>query len=285
MGATPARSIDRVTNVVRYGPDQQVDDKALIIPPGEWDATDPFLLMAEDWFSSTGFEWHPHRGIETVTFVLDGEIEHTYNAGGHGVLGAGDVQWMTAGRGIIHREVAHQRNPVHTLQLWLNLPAAEKMTTPSYQDLHAADMPSYEVPGVRVTVFAGETNGAHTTTERHVPATVLTIDLDAGATFDPHVPSGDRLFVYVVEGQARIGGNNTEVAAGQVAWSDPTEGATPSRLTIHATEPVRAVLASGPPLHEPVVAAGPFVMNTRDQVMQAYEDFRTGEFGRVPAGM
>jgi quercetin 2,3-dioxygenase len=275
----------RVASVVRYGPDQQVDDKALVITPGEWDATDPFLLMAEDWFSSTGFEWHPHRGIETVTFVLDGEIEHTDNAGGHGVLGPGDVQWMTAGRGIIHREVAHQRKPVHTLQLWLNLPAAEKMTTPGYQDLHASDMPSFEAPGVCVTVFAGETNGVRATTNRHVPATVLIIDLDGGATFEFDAPPHDRLFVYLLEGRARVGDRRDEVGAGQVAWSDPSGDSVSSSLRIEAIAPVRAVLASGPPLHEPVVAAGPFVMNTREQVMQAYDDFRAGRFGPVPAGM
>lgn len=121
------RRIDRVETKRRLGPDAQVDDKAIVIMPTDPRATDPFLALAEDWFSEPGFEWHPHRGIETVTLVLDGVLEHGDNLGHAGALEPGDVQWMTAGRGIIHRELAYRNEHAHTLQLWLNLPGRSRM--------------------------------------------------------------------------------------------------------------------------------------------------------------
>src|ERR1700710_2749251 len=133
-GQSQARTVVRVTQKRQLGPDSQVDDKALIIVPGHPALTDPFLLLSEDWFSEPGFEWHPHRGLETVTTVLDGVLEHGDNLGNVGALEAGDVQWMTAGRGIIHRELAYRNEHVHTLQLWLNLPARSKMSATAYQD-------------------------------------------------------------------------------------------------------------------------------------------------------
>jgi len=125
------RTVDRVEAKTRLGPDAQVDDKAIIIMPNDPRRTDPFLALAEDWFSEPGFEWHPHRGIETVTTVLDGILEHGDNLGNAGALQPGDVQWMTAGRGIIHRELAFRNELAHTLQLWVNLPASKKWSTPT----------------------------------------------------------------------------------------------------------------------------------------------------------
>ena len=127
MEPTVERALDRWHGVRRLGPDGQVDDKAIVIPPGAFVETDPFLLLSEDWFSSPGFDWHPHRGIETVTVVLDGALEHGDNHGHAGVLEPGAVQWMTAGEGIVHRELAYRDEHAHTLQLWVNLPAALKM--------------------------------------------------------------------------------------------------------------------------------------------------------------
>ncbi len=136
-----ARVVTRVEDKVRLGPDAQVDDKAIIIMPRDPRSTDPFLALAEDWFSEPGFEWHPHRGIETVTMVLDGVLEHGDNAGNAGALLPGDVQWMTAGRGIIHRELAFRNEHAHTLQLWVNLPSRRKMVETGYQDLRASTRP------------------------------------------------------------------------------------------------------------------------------------------------
>ena len=135
------RSISKVSERHFVGKDRQVDNKAILLEPGDWIENDPFLLLSEDWFSNIGFDWHPHRGIETITLVLDGELEHHDNRGGHGILKAGDVQWMTAGKGLLHSEMAYKKNSVHTLQLWLNLPADKKMIESIYQDLQRDQLP------------------------------------------------------------------------------------------------------------------------------------------------
>ncbi|MGH3370876.1 MAG: pirin family protein [Nocardioidaceae bacterium] len=145
------RGIARVEDRRRLGPDAQVDDKAMVFAAADPALTDPFLFLAEDWFSSPGFEWHPHRGIETVTTVVDGVLEHGDNLGNTGALEPGDVQWMTAGRGIIHRELAYRNEHAHTLQLWLNLPAARKLTDTRYQDLLATGRPRVTRPVRRWT--------------------------------------------------------------------------------------------------------------------------------------
>ena len=149
------RAVSRVTTKQRLGPDAQVDDKAIVIAPADPSLTDPFLALAEDWFSEPGFEWHPHRGLETVTIVLDGVLEHGDNIGNAGALQPGDLQWMTAGRGIIHRELAFRNEHAHTMQLWLNLPARSKMVDTRYQDLLAASRPHVTLPGVDIDVVSG----------------------------------------------------------------------------------------------------------------------------------
>src|ERR671916_2816799 len=146
------RSIDRVDEALHAGPDAEVDDKWLHVRPGDPARTAPFLVLSEDRFSVPGFDWHPHRGIETVTVVLDGALEHGDNRGNAGVLGPGDVQWMTAGGGIVHRELAHRDERAHTLQLWVNLPASSKMVEARYQDFTPDAMGTVEAPGVRVRI-------------------------------------------------------------------------------------------------------------------------------------
>ena len=133
------RTVVRVEDSIPFGGDAQVDDRNVIITPVNPAATDPFLLLSEDWFSTPGFEWHPHRGLETVTLVVDGVLEHGDNMGNAGALTTGDVQWMTAGRGIIHRELAFRNERAHTLQLWVNLPGDLKMVDTRYQNLLSAD--------------------------------------------------------------------------------------------------------------------------------------------------
>jgi hypothetical protein len=149
------RTVARVETKTHLGPDAQVDNKNLIITPRRPELTDPFLALVEDWFSTPGFDWHPHRGLETVTLVVDGVLEHGDNVGNAGALTTGDVQWMTAGRGIIHRELAFRDERAHTLQLWLNLPAERKLTDSRYQDLLAARRPVVELDGTRVDVISG----------------------------------------------------------------------------------------------------------------------------------
>ncbi len=242
------RTVARVETKRRLGPDAQVDDKAMIIGPDAPSRTDPFLVLSEDWFSAPGFEWHPHRGVETVTTVLDGVLEHGDNAGHAGALEPGDVQWMMAGRGIIHRELAYRNEHAHTLQLWVNMPAAAKLAGSGYQDIRAAGRP--------VT--------------------------------DHALPAAHRAFGYVLSGRAVISGRT--VAAGQIAWSDPAgpPGAA-SVLPVSAApeqdEVTTIMLYSGPPIGEPVVLGGPFVMNTQAEIATAFADFQRGAFGPAPRMM
>src|ERR1041385_6802963 len=166
----------------------------LVLEPGQWAEFDPFLMLAEDWFVPGTFGDHPHRGFETVTFVLEGEIEHRDNHGGHGVLHPGDAQWMTAGRGVVHTEEAGS-NGAHSLQLWLNLPRALKMTEPRYQDLRGAQMPVVN-DGLRV--FSGTVHGVIGPALNHVPAPIGEIHLAAGATANIDLPPSYNAFAYII---------------------------------------------------------------------------------------
>jgi quercetin 2,3-dioxygenase len=304
------RRIDRTHAVTPLGPDAQVDNKALVIPPGNFSLADPFLLLSEDWFSSPGFEWHPHRGLETVTIVLDGALEHGDNLGSAGVLGPGDVQWMTAGRGIIHRELAFRNEHAHTLQLWVNLPRSQKMAQTRYQDLRADTQGVLAAPGSQVSVISGAggaatgraatggaatggaaTGGAGTVTgpaRNHWPITGLRIAIEPGAAFTQRLPAHDRAFLYVLSGRVRAAGRT--LAAGDVAWSDPVRTAhvgaqQSSTLELRAPagdEVATLILFAGQPIGDPVSVGGPFVMNTRAEISQAFNDFHSGKFGQVP---
>jgi redox-sensitive bicupin YhaK (pirin superfamily) len=280
-----SRTVDRVEEGLHAGPDAQVDDKRLLIMPTDPARTDPFLVLAEDWFSAPGFEWHPHRGLETVTFVVDGVLEHGDSMGNAGALEAGDVQWMTAGRGIIHRELAYRNERAHTLQLWLNLPARSRLADTRYQDVLAAARPRITRPGAVIDVVSGTVDGVTGPALNHWPVQGVFVTLDPGAELDLPVPAADRAFVLVLDGATVVAGR--DVPAGQVAWSDPVPGPEPeSVLTLRAAadadRPAQLMVYSGRPVREPIVLGGPFVMNTTDEIEQAYRDFRSGGFGRVP---
>lgn len=283
MIANVGRRVDRVVTKTRLGPDAQVDDKALIIGPTELTRTDPFLVLSEDWFSSPGFEWHPHRGLDTVTMVLDGVLEHGDSLGNAGALEPGDVQWMTAGRGIIHRELAFRNEHAHTLQLWINLPGERKMVPTGYQDLRNDAQPVHREGGVSVRVISGapslEIAGPAETLR---PVLGVMIALDPSASHSQPIPAQDRMFAYVLSGTVIIA--KRPVHAGQVAWSDPI-GTGPSTLDLHAPDgddPATVLLFSAEPLGEPVALGGPFVMNTQAEIAQAFTDFHSGKFGEIP---
>jgi quercetin 2,3-dioxygenase len=242
----------------------------MVIGAEGWEATSPFLFLSEDWFSPPGgFETHPHRGMQTVTIVLEGELEHRDHTGAHGILKAGDVQWMTAGRGVLHSEMPH--GPVHTLQLWLNLPAKMKMIPARYQDQRLADTPVGKVEGGEVRVYAGRSGGAEHAHGSDYPMWLLDIALRSPSILRQELPAAYRGFVYVLAGRARIGGQ--EVKAGEVAWFEPGAG---DELPIEAQENFRGLLFAGEPILEPVVAYGPFVMNTNKEIQQAFMDYQTG---------
>jgi quercetin 2,3-dioxygenase len=282
------RRLDRSHGITTLGRDAQVDAKALILPPGNFDLFDPFLLMAEDWFSSPGFDWHPHRGIETVTIVLDGALEHGDNRGNSGVLEPGDVQWMTAGSGIVHRELAYRNEHAHTLQLWLNLPSTQKLVDARYQDLPASKIPVITAPGVTVHVVSGSAGEALGPAQNQWPITGLLVALEPGSTWLADLPAGDRAFLSIPSGRVLVGAEAQELPAGTVGWSDPVPPTGRSRtapLALKAPEGdevVRLMLFSGRPIREPVYASGPFVMTCREEIEQAFTDYRSGGFGPVP---
>ena len=262
--------------------------KRLIIPPGNWEAADPFLLMVEDFFHTpAGFPDHPHRGIETVTFVLGGELRHADNRGNSGVLGETDVQWMTAGSGIIHAELPHQESTVHSLQLWLNMPSGRKMMPSGYQDLHGSESVIADDDGVSIRVLSGNVDGFRASTINIVPVLYLEVTMQAGKRVKLPVPASYNGFVHVLEGSIEAGVDAEEGNTGDVLWLDyPEVESGESTLTVAALTRSRFLLVTGQPIREPVVAYGPFVMNSGQEIRQAFEDYHAGRFGGpTPAGI
>ena len=242
-------------------------------------ATDPFVLMAEDFMPRDAFGEHPHRGIETVTLVLEGAVEHSDSAGNKGLLDAGDAQWMTAGRGIVHNENAVPGSIAHTLQLWVNLPASVKMTEPRYQTLHGDVLPVRVETGVEIKVLSGRSGDVVSPTLNHVPVTALDARIASGASFKQLLEPGANAFLLVFEGDARVGSSERRVQAGELAWLTRDDEENGSELTIAVGDlDARVLLFAGRPLREPVVFGGPFVMNTKAEVEQAYADYRGGRF-------
>jgi redox-sensitive bicupin YhaK (pirin superfamily) len=248
---------------------------------------DPFLLLDEMGpveygpGEAIGAPDHPHRGFETVTYVLEGEMEHEDSAGHRGRLGAGDVQWMTAGRGIVHSEmpsrVMRQRGGrMHGFQIWVNLPARDKLTAPRYQEIPRAAIPEAATPDgcAVVHVIAGEALGAKAVIETRTPIGYLHWIFSPGASVDVPVPPDHAAYVYVFEGAVRVAGR--EVKDGQLAILG--DG---NRVRLEASERAQALLLTGVPLREPVVQYGPFVMNTEKEIVQAIEDYQAGRLGEI----
>lgn len=244
---------------------------------------DPFLLF--DHMGPVEFEpgkgvgtpWHPHRGFETVTYLLEGDMEHRDSMGNHGSLRSGDTQWMTAASGVLHKEgpsAAAQAagGRVHGLQLWVNLPAAQKMDPPAYQDLRAEANARHDEPGAVVRVIAGDLFGLHGPGATRTPITYAHVTLDHGATVSTDLPAGQRALLYPMTGSVRIG--DTQVDEGILAV---LEG---DRLTVHGVAASsEVILLTGAPIGEPVARYGPFVMNTEAELRDAFRDFERGAFG------
>ncbi len=252
-----------------------------LIAPGRWEEFDPFLLLMEDWMQEPGgFPDHPHRGIETVTLVLEGELAHADNRGNQGVLSADDLQWMTAGSGIVHSELPSDRSASHTLQLWLNLSAAEKMVESNYQDLLARNAQRVDDGRTDIRVVSGSLEGVAAPTANHTPVLYLDMRVAADSRTIVPIPASHNGFIHVVEGEARFGVDAVVGRADQVLWLDyPTATSGGSSLEIRTEAPVRLLIVTGKPIREPVVAYGPFVMNTQEQIVEAYRDFHAGRFG------
>ncbi len=244
---------------------------------------DPFLMLdafgtdnPDDYIG--GFPDHPHRGFETVTYMIAGRLRHRDSAGHEGLLQNGGVQWMTAGRGVIHSELPEQeQGRMEGFQLWLNLPAAEKMRPPSYRDIASAEIPELRLPGMTARVIAGAAHGVQGAVQReHTQPLYLDLHLEPGARFEQPLPAQHNAFVYVYRGNLRIG--DTEVPTQRMAILANTPGS--DGIALQAGEqPTRALLIAGRPLNEPIAQYGPFVMNTHEEIFQAVEDFRAGRFG------
>ncbi len=229
-----------------------------------------------------GLNPHPHRGFETVTFLLDGVMEHHDSNGGHGVIRPDGAQWMTAGAGIVHAEYrektfAQEGGTVHGVQLWVNLPRRDKMTRPGYQDLPAASIPAVTVEGGVVRVIAGEQAGTKGAAKTFTPMQVLHIRLAAGGRAELAVKAGWSALAYAMVGSAAVSG--TALGERQMAvFANDGDG-----VVIEAHAPLEMLLLAGEPINEPVVSWGPFVMNTREEIVQARNDYAAGRMGTLEA--
>jgi redox-sensitive bicupin YhaK (pirin superfamily) len=264
---------------VKYRSQSATHSSGVILPFGDMKRFDPFLIMAEDKFQSDAFDFHPHRGMETVTYVLDGELHHKDNKGGYGVLHAGDAQWMTAGSGIIHLEAPPEGTTVHTLQLWVNLPKAHKMAEPRYQDILRENVPMRRDEAVEYRVYSGSSNEVVSTTKNYVPVTMVEIQAYAGFYAAQDIPSDFNGFMYVLEGSGTFGNNKIKADKGEVLLlADVAGDSKMSEITMRADAFLRVLLYAGKPLNEPIAARGPFVMNTEEELTQAYADYKAGKF-------
>ncbi len=255
---------------------------------------DPFIHMDQmgevDYapYEPRGTDWHPHRGFETVTYIIDGTFQHQDSHGGGGVITNGATQWMTAGAGILHIETPPEGLVVsgglfHGIQLWVNLPSAEKMVTPRYQNLEADQSVLLSTPdgGALVRLIAGDVAGHVGPGSTHTPITMAHVTVSPGARLDISWRPDFNALAYVLAGTGTVGSERRPVATGQLAVFGDGDA-----LTIDGTgrQPLEVLLLGGRPIREPVAAYGPFVMNTRAELAQAVEDFNAGRLGTVPAG-
>jgi redox-sensitive bicupin YhaK (pirin superfamily) len=288
---TPARAVERVLTADRshwVGNGFQV--RSIIHPNGDPAVQSPFLLLdhaARRRFApgteKRGVGEHPHRGFETVTFAYRGEVDHRDSAGGGGRIGPGDVQWMTAGSGLVHEEFHSQRfteqgGDFEMVQLWVNLPARAKMTKPAYQPLLDRDFPRLELGAAKARLVAGTLNGAKGPARTHTPITIFDLEFDADGGAEFELPRGFNSLLLTLEGEVRVGSEERGVSAGQMAVLD-RDGA--GKVLLRGAKGARMLVLSGEPIDEPVASYGPFVMNTREELMQAVADYQSGKMGHL----
>jgi redox-sensitive bicupin YhaK (pirin superfamily) len=299
LGTGPVK---QVVEVHRHGSAHMVGDgfpvRNLIPGDGVGEQLSPFLLLdyaGPAYFPPTdvprGVGEHPHRGFETVTIVYEGVVAHRDSTGSGGIIGPGDVQWMTAASGIVHEEMhekawAKKGGTLHAIQLWVNLPKAHKMSTPGYQTLLNADIPTVELDGGagRLRVIAGEFRGTSETMPRGIrgPAKTFTpihlydVRMKAGHRADITVPAGFNTAVFVLQGGVSINGSGP-VKEAELARLDRSG----ERIAIEARVDTILLVLSGEAIHEPVVRYGPFVMNTQQEIVQAITDYQAGRMGHL----
>lgn len=263
-------------------------------PKASFSDFDPFLLLDEMGpmevapGEAKGAPDHPHRGFETVTYMLSGEMEHQDSAGHAGRLRSGDVQWMTAGAGVVHAEMPSaefQRTGgrMHGFQLWVNLPRREKMTKPRYQEIPNSQIPkATSADGlVTVSIIAGEAMGAQAVIETRTPIIYLHYRIKPGGVMTQRVPRDYNAFAYVIEGEGLFGSGNEHGADGQMIMFAPDGDEVMIENPSAAQTTLDVLLIAGLPLHEPIARYGPFVMNTEAEINQAFEDYRLGRMGAI----
>jgi redox-sensitive bicupin YhaK (pirin superfamily) len=292
MSTTVVREVSRIVTAHR-----QREGGGFIVrrpvPTAGLDMVDPFLMLDEmgpvDYGpgEAIGAPDHPHRGFETVTYALEGELEHEDSAGHRGVLRAGDVQWMTAGAGIVHSEMPSKRildegGRVHGFQIWVNLPARLKMTRPRYQEVPASKIPRGGSADGRaaVRVVAGEALGARAVIDTHTPIVLQDWTLQPEADVTVPLARDHQGFAYVFGGSVLVGDQGREARDGQLALLGAGD-AVRLRSTANAPSAARLLLLAGVPIGEPVAHYGPFVMNTQEELRQAVRDFQSGRMGEI----
>ena len=293
-------SVDRRSRSVA-----QVIAASSTIEGGGFEVYRPFPGRAADWFDpfllldemaphhqapgeAIGAPAHPHRGFETVTYILQGEVEHRDSAGHHGVIGPGDVQWMTAGDGIVHSEMPSTRIQTeggvgHGIQLWVNLPASLRRTPPKYQALPADDIASVSGQGWSAEVVAGSMLGADGPAATHTPVGYARVTIQPGTALRIPTTDGHTALVYAFAGTATIGAASDELRAHHLAVLADDGGEIELTVADDASEPFDCVVLTGEPIGEPMVRYGPFVMNTRAELDEAVSDFNAGRMGTIPA--
>jgi redox-sensitive bicupin YhaK (pirin superfamily) len=250
----------------------------------------PFLLF--DYAGPARFEpsaqprgvgQHPHRGFETVTIVYEGEVAHRDSTGKGGIIGPGDVQWMTAASGILHEEFhspafAKSGGNFRVVQLWVNLPARDKMTAPGYQAILDAEIPSVALPGARVRVIAGSFQGTRGPARSFTPINLWDVRMDKGASLQLDLPEGHNAAVAVLSGEVTVNGEKS-VRDAQIVLLDPAG----TQAQLKADDDATLLVMTGEPIREPIAGYGPFVMNTEAEIRQAITDFNSGRFGQIAA--
>jgi redox-sensitive bicupin YhaK (pirin superfamily) len=280
-----------VAEIVHARP--QLEGEGMIVtrpfPTENLDHLDPFLLLdrmgpaTHGPGEAKGAPDHPHRGFETVTYILEGAVEHEDSQGNRGRIGAGDVQWMTAGAGVIHselpsEEIRQKGGRMHGFQLWVNLPRRDKMMKPRYQELHASEIPTAKSADgkITVTVIAGESLGVKASIDTRTPIMYLHVRLAPGAKFTQAIPENYNAFAFLISGEARFGDRSAR-ENNMVLFARDGDS-----VTVTTEKGAELLLIGGVPLNEPIARYGPFVMNTMGEIRQAMIDYQTGRFGEIP---
>ncbi|MEM8608472.1 MAG: pirin family protein [Myxococcota bacterium] len=293
-----ARRVERspraLEGVFSPGPEHWVGDgffvKTVFWPQMGADMLSPFLLLdhaAEREFTAStwrrGVGEHPHRGFETVTFAYQGEVEHRDSAGGGGKIGPGDVQWMTAASGVVHEEkhsqdFAEAGGIFEMVQLWVNLPADKKMSEPRYQGLLDGEFPRVDLGPAEARVIAGSLEGKDGPAKTHTPITVFDLRFHEDGPVGVNLPDGWTTLVFPLEGDVAAGPEQEVIPSRHFGVFDRNDT---GEVQVHAKAGARVLVLAGEPLHEPVVAYGPFVMNTREEIITAFNDYQSGRMGRL----